>query len=171
VSLARLAAFARDRRETCELCACALPGAHDHLVDAGGGIHCACATCERGDWRRVAPSVSRVACPSGEVWAGLGVPVGVAFVMRTSRGLVVRYPSPAGIAQGDPPAPAWDALVAELPDAAALAADVEAIVVDRRAAGAAYRVSIDHCYRLAGVLRARGDVDAWFAALAGACNA
>ena len=46
----------------------------------------------------------------------------------------------------------------------------EAIIIDRRSAPVAYRVSIDRRDELAGVVRARGNVEAWFAALAGACG-
>ena len=179
MTLAALAAFARGARpgrEQCELCAIDLVAAHDHVVDRDGNIHCVCASCQRTDWRRIAPRVERIAAPSRAVWTALGVPVDVAFIARTSPRdaetplPVVRYPSPAGLAQGDPPAVAWRALCAEVPEVAVLAPDVEAIVVDRRMTGVAFRVSIDHCYRLAGVLRTRGDLDAWFAELAGACE-
>jgi hypothetical protein len=178
MTLAALAAFARAGRrdrEVCELCATDLPDAHDHVVDGDGRIRCVCTTCQRVDWRRISPRVERVGAPSNGVWMALGVPVGVAFIARTSPRdggdptPVIRYPSPAGLAQGDPSDQAWQALCAEVPEAAVLAPDVEAIVVDRRTTGVAFRVSIDHCYRLAGVLRSRGDLDAWFAELAGAC--
>ena len=179
MTLAALAAFARGGRrdrEVCELCAAGLNSAHDHVVDRDGNIHCVCVSCQRSDWRRVAPRVERAAAPSSAVWTALGVPVGVAFIVRTSPRdggeptRVIRYPSPAGLAQGGPPEAAWQALCAEIPEVAVLAPDVEAIVVDRRTDGVAFRVSIDHCYRLVGVLRSRGDLDAWFAELAGACD-
>jgi hypothetical protein len=173
MTLAALAAFARrgrGEREACELCACTLAEAHGHVVDRDGRIHCVCNTCGRADWTRVATVVASISPPSDRVWAALEVPVALAFIVRTSAGTpVIRYPSPAGLAQGNPSTHAWDAVCAELP-ITGLVPEVEAILVDRRAAPAAYRVSIDRCYELAGLLRARGDIDPWFAALAGACR-
>jgi hypothetical protein len=178
--IAALRAFARTRPEVehCDLCGREVPTAHDHLVDPGGQLRCACRACgllfdpaAQAGWRRVEPRVTAITPPGDRVWAMLDVPVGIAFVVRTPVGLVIRYPSPAGLAQGAPSAAAWDALGAEVTAVRELALEVEAVLIDRRralaqAGGAAYLVSIDECYRLAGLLRRREDVEAWFADLA-----
>jgi hypothetical protein len=159
VSLQALAKFARARRpdvERCEACGVDLDARHEHLVDPEGGVHCACLACPvRAGWRRVAPSCARAVIDPA-AWAALDVPVSIAFVVHTAKGYVVRYPSPAGLAQS----PASTDAIARL--GLALERDVEALLVRGTAA---YRVSIDACYELAGVLAARRDVDAFFASL------
>src|SRR5262249_28192005 len=70
--------------------------------------------------------------------------------------VVAVYPSPAGATESALPLEAWDELVAENPGLANLEPDVEALLVNRVGAARDYfRVGIDQCYRLAGIIRTR----------------
>src|SRR6187401_3094404 len=111
--IAALRAFARKRPdiERCDMCAIEVPPHHHHLVDPKGQLRCACRACgflfdpaNRAGWKRVEPLVEAITPPSDVVWAMLDVPVGIAFVVRNPDSLIIRYPSPAGLAQGAPPA-------------------------------------------------------------------
>lgn len=108
-------------------------------------------------------------------WRELGIPIGLAYVCRegtrdagsgaagTSAGAgtsdagtaaMAFYPSVAGVVATPIGQAAWDALAAENPVLAELAPDVEALLVNRmNGASEHYRVSIDECFRLAGVVR------------------
>src|SRR5262249_38143803 len=62
--------------------------------------------------------------------------------------------SPAGATESALPLDAWAELVAENPGLADLEPDVEALLVNRVGAARDYfRVGIDQCYRLAGIIR------------------
>ena len=171
--------FARPRPavERCDLCAAGLEAAHAHLLDrTTGRLRCSCSTCERllvtGPWSVVRHRVERLreACVTDEAWQALGVPVDLAFfVVRSAGGLVARYPGAAGTIESSPPPAAWQAIVAANPGLASLEADVEALLV-RRAGSRRdyYRVSIDECYRLVGLIRLHwrgfeGGVEVWTA--------
>jgi hypothetical protein len=175
-AFAVLRAFARPRaarEERCDLCAARLAPEHDHLLDRERVIvRCACDACailfERGTgarWRRVPRVAERLAgFRLDDVrWDALGIPIGLAFIARRDGGAAVaRYPSPGGAIEAGIPAGAWEAIVVENPALADLAPEVEALLVRRlRGPGAApleggceaYRVSIDVCYRLVGLVR------------------
>ena len=64
---------------------------------------------------------------SEEQWAGLGVPIALAFFLHsTPHGqTIAAYPSPAGPAEAMLPAEAWDGLVRDNPKLRTLEADVE----------------------------------------------
>jgi hypothetical protein len=157
VTLARLRAFADAAPaavpERCELCAQPLGERHDHLVERDSGkLRCACVACALlfdGRWARVLRRCERLeAAPiSDESWAQMQLPIQLAFFVQSSaRGrLVAFYPSAAGAVE----APCQP--IAGL----ALAPDVEALLADRRRPDAPswYRVSIDHCHELTGILR------------------
>lgn len=161
--------------ERCELCGAAVAARHDHLVDgAGPRLLCACDACavvaEPG--RRVRRRVERlgVASPSAATWRALNVPVDLAFFFTTGDDatLGARYPGPAGAVEAALPGDALARLAAEIPAAATLARDVEALVVDRRR-DAVYRATIDVAFELVASLRGARDVgaarDAFFADL------
>lgn len=81
--------------ERCEVCAAVLDADHDH-VWADGALTCLCATCTVPG-TRVPKRVLVVDDDAGAVFARLGLPVQLAYVVRDARrGLVARYPSPAG---------------------------------------------------------------------------
>src|SRR5262249_34980379 len=117
-----------------------------------------------------------------ETWAALAIPVAAVYFVRSADGGgTAFYPSPAGATASPLQGAAWGALAAAHPVFDALAPDVEAVLVDR-SERAAWRVSIDECHRLTGLLRHRwrgigGGDEAWsavrgfFAALDGASRA
>jgi hypothetical protein len=116
-------------------------------------------------------------------WETLGLPVGIAFLFRSSRlgRFVALYPSPAGVTEWLPPEDAWEAVVAANPPLADLADDVEAVVLRRGrrpSSGAVecHLVPISVCHDLVGRLRSywlgldggprvRDEIDGFFNAL------
>jgi hypothetical protein len=133
-ALGALERFTRSPRaamfERCTICAAPIDGErHAHLVDLEKGIVvCGCETCGRlftqsgGSRPRYRTAPTRVwADPrfgaSSDAWAGLGIPVGLAFAFRSSRahGWVVLYPSPAGPAEAEIDTARLDALVERTP--------------------------------------------------------
>ncbi len=79
------------------------------------------------------------------------------------------YPSPAGATESLLSLAAWEALVADNPWLTELKPDVEALLVNRvEGAREYYRVPIDRCYELVGLIRAHwrgmsGGSEAWSA--------
>ena len=144
--------------ERCDFCGHALAESHAHVVDASGAPRCACQACallfpERRDaqYRRLESHAEKLATEvcTQEQWAALGVPVGLAWLFRDGRDghVRVQYPGAAGAVEArlDP---------ASTPALATLKPGVEAFLVrDFHAQRECWRVSIDHCWRLAGLLR------------------
>jgi hypothetical protein len=166
--LAALRRFARPRRpeERCELCGAGLAPEHEHLIEpASRQLFCACTPCailfsgrEATRFRRVPRRVAvlRDFRLSDADWEGLHLPINLAYFTRsTPAGRVLAfYPSPAGAMESLLPLDAWQALEAENRVLLDLEPDVEALLVNR--AGSArdyYRVPIDECYKLVGLLR------------------
>lgn len=152
--------------ERCELCALPLADAHPHLWSRERrSIVCACDACatlfgltDAGDYRRIRPLVRRLPVALDDAaWKALGVPVGLAFLTLLPDGAVVAaYPGPAGAAVATVDPAAWAALVTAAPALASLEPEIEAWLVNRLGPEPrTYRVSIDHCFRLAGVVRTR----------------
>lgn len=153
--------------ERCELCALPLRDDHPHLLERERrAIVCACDACatlfamlDAQRYRRIRPSVRRLSAMmiDDAAWSALGVPVGLAFLTPISSGAVLAaYPGPAGATTAVVDPAAWHAVVAAHPPLADLEHDVEAWLVNRMPAEPLhYRVSIDHCYRLAGLVRSR----------------
>jgi hypothetical protein len=167
-ALASLRRFMRPRavRERCELCSLGLGDDHDHLVEvASRRLCCACEACAilfsghgDGKYRRVPRRVRALADfrMSDAEWAGLDLPINLTFFLYSTpaRRVVAFYPSPAGATEALPPADAWEALLAENPDLRDLEPDVEALLVYRvNEARAYYRVGVDECYKLVGLIR------------------
>ncbi len=182
-NLSALKDFANKRPplERCELCAAGLPDTHEHLYDpAQRRLKCACPACAQlfcgavgQGWRRVTPRAQRLAGfgLDDALWASLQLPIDLCYFQRTGRGgeLVAYFPSPAGATQSLLPADAWAQLRARNPELAELEPDVEALLVNRVGeARAAYRVSVDVCFELVGLVRSRwrglsGGSEAWTA--------
>jgi hypothetical protein len=159
--------------ERCELCGHPVSEAHPHLLElAPRRLLCSCEACgllfDGGVDRRYR-RVRSIAAPltpfsiSDEGWRALAVPVGLAFFVRvsTSGRVIAGYPGPGGALEATVDPDAWTSLVAANPVLAELTPDVEALLVDRLGATPRhYRVSVDHCYRLTGMLRSASGDDA-----------
>jgi Family of unknown function (DUF5947) len=153
--------------ERCELCGLPLANEHAHLFERERRtIVCACDACgtlfgliDAATYRRINPAVRRLSHVTLDdaAWSSLGVPVGLAFLSRTASGdIVAAYPGPAGATLAGVDRAAWESVVARHRELADLEPDVEAWLVNRiDAEPRQYRVSIDHCYRLAGLVRSR----------------
>jgi hypothetical protein len=168
--LAKLRAFVSGTPvEECELCAQAISAEHEHLLEPDARrVFCACGACaelfmeerrHRGArYLRVDRRASRLAELELDdaVWAELSVPVGLAFfTMRSRTGEVVAtFPGRAGLIESFVPLKAYSELERRFPVLKGILPDVEALLVRRSLRHQDYfRVSIDHCYELAGLLR------------------
>jgi hypothetical protein len=151
--------------ERCDLCGAEIDPTHEHLLAPDDRVlRCACAACavlsavDGAKWRRVRPHAARVTIfhLSDERWDDLAIPIGLAFFVQSSAtGRVVAfYPGPAGVTESRLPLDTWQAIIDDNPALAGLEPDVEALLVHRaRGTREYYRVSIDECYRLAGLMR------------------
>jgi hypothetical protein len=151
--------------ERCELCRASLPSKHAHLLEiAASEMRCACKSCadrygtaEEG-FLPIAPRKERLTTfeLSDADWDGFQIPIDLAFLVRKNAGLAALYPGPAGIVQSEPDSSAWEALAACNPVLNELQPEVEALVVNRvHGRREAYRLSIDHCFSLAGTMRSQ----------------
>jgi hypothetical protein len=149
-------------RAGCELCGRPAGDAHRHLLDTSRDeLLCACQACtvlfgrdqaSGGKFRLVPDRRLRL---TGLAPAALGVPVGLAFFVRHADGSVsAHYPSPAGATRWTVDSRAWTTVTSGRPELAALAADVEALLVNTvRGHSDAWLVPIDDCRRLVAVVR------------------
>ncbi|SNR49135.1 DUF5947 family protein [Actinomadura mexicana] len=153
--------------ERCELCAEPVHDAHRHLLDLEEGeLLCACGACAvlfdgqaaGGRHYRLVPDRRRELTGfrlDGPLWAGLEIPVDLAFFSVSGTGEVTaRYPSPAGALHAAVHAGSWRRLAEANPVLAELRPDVEALVVHRaRDAAEHWMLPVDDCYRLTALLR------------------
>ena len=156
---------ARGEGERCDLCGRDLTPEHRHMLQLEERrIDCSCESCwslHSGD-PEYRPVGTRIAwLPelelSEEVWAGFGIPIGLAFFMRSSTvGKVVGlYPSPAGATECELDLTAWETLCQANPVLHTLEPDAEGLVVNRMATPAQYAIApIDLCYGLVGLVKA-----------------
>ncbi len=167
-ALASLRRFARPRaaREQCELCAAPLAPEHAHLVEmASRRLTCACDACAILFTDRAAAKYRRVPrraeyLPdfqlSDVAWEGLHLPINLAFFLHSTPAerVVAFYPSPAGATESLVALEAWQSLVEDNPVLHTFEPDVEALLVNRvGTARDCYRVGVDACYKLVGVIR------------------
>jgi hypothetical protein len=166
--LRRFLAAAPPRAERCELCGEPLADEHRHLVDVERrALACACPPCAllldrdgagHGRFKAVPQRYltdSRAGLGDA-LWAALGIPVGIAFLLRhaaTDRLLAV-YPGPAGPTESDPGPDGWQTLTEATGLAELLRPDTEALLLvrtdgDRLCA----LVPVDAAYALVGRLR------------------
>jgi hypothetical protein len=168
-SFAALRRFTRKPKaaESCELCSAPLPPNHEHLIEpAVRRIVCSCTACAilfsgqpSARYRRLPRDVEFLGDfqLTDAQWEGLHLPINLAFFFRsTSAGRVLAvYPSPAGGTESLLTLEAWQQLEQENPVLRELEPDVEALLVNRLGpAREHYRVPIDACYRLVGLIRA-----------------
>jgi hypothetical protein len=182
-----------DRDSGCELCSEPLSPEHRHVVDVEHRrLLCVCRACALlfehpgagARQRRTVPDrVVAVGSPvDGSWWRRLAVPVGLAFFVVSDDGTPTAwYPGPAGATQAELEVADWDALVGAHPEVAAMAPEVEALLIRSRPLAShhleALVVPVDACYQLVGILRqcwrgfdggadAHAAVEGWWAALA-----
>jgi hypothetical protein len=182
-SFAALRRFVRDRApapaEPCELCSAALAADHQHLLDPQSRqLVCCCEPCAilfssaaEIRYRRVPrDSAALVDFRLTDVeWDGLLIPINVAFFVQSSESgrVVALYPSPAGAMESLLSLETWADLQTENPVLRELQPDVEALLINRlEGAREYYRVPIDECYRLIGLIRANwrglsGGAEVW----------
>jgi hypothetical protein len=104
-----------------------------------------------------------------EQWDRLQTPISLAFFLHSSTAgrVAAYYPSPAGATASDLPPDAWRELIDANPSLDNFAPDVEALLVNRVSQARDYfRVPIDVCYELVGLIRARwrglmGGAEVW----------
>ncbi|HEX8868122.1 MAG TPA: DUF5947 family protein [Lentzea sp.] len=155
-----------DQVERCEMCGTPVASRHGHVVDVQRrALMCSCRACfllftthraHRARYRAVPERHLRD--PDHPVtaaqWADLEVPVGTAFLLRTSTGATVFYPSPAGATERPLDTAVWNRLAVAHPLVTMAEPDVEAILFRRTERGAeCFLVPIDVCYRLVGTVR------------------
>jgi hypothetical protein len=152
--------------ERCEFCASELPAEHRHVVEpAVRRLVCSCRACAllfggRLDARyRLVPEEVRLLTDfrmTDAQWEDLHLPISLAFFFHSSAAsrVVAVYPSPAGPTESLLPLESWQELAAENPCLQEMEPDVEALLVNRvKPACDHYRVGIDECYKLVGILR------------------
>jgi Family of unknown function (DUF5947) len=164
--------------ERCELCGNGLGPAHQHLLEpASRRLLCACNSCvgkiaAAVNQYRVVPSGARLLPDfhmSDAEWDALRLPIDMAFLFHSTpeRRPVALYPGPAGATESLLSLDAWEQLVASNPALADLEPDVEALLVNRiDGAREYYRVPIDRCFALVGLIRTHwrglsGGAEAW----------
>ncbi len=161
--------FARPRAavERCDLCAAPLAEDHQHLLEpATRQLKCACDACavlfdgaRNGKYRRVPRRIEfwDDFLLGDEQWASLGVPISLAFFFHDTprTQITMMYPSPGGATEAALPSEPWDLLCQDNPRLRQLETDVEALLVNRvGGARDCYRMPIDQCYKLVGLIRA-----------------
>lgn len=173
-ALRRFAQQASERAEgppgsaACDLCSQPIAPHHRHLLEvASRDLLCVCRPCSILFDRREASLGQYRLVPErrlylqgfqlpDHLWAGLRIPVDVAyFVENSSEGRVVAYyPSPLGPTESALRLDAWQQIVDRNPQLNDMAPDVEALLINR-AGGARdhYLAPITDCYRLAAILR------------------
>lgn len=168
---------AQPRVERCEICSAVLAQEHPHLLELPGHhVRCACEACVSV----LAPSDHFLAIdPHKELlpdfaltdveWDEMQIPIDIVFFVvsaKTGKPIAI-YPGPAGPMESNLPLIAWTRLVERNPMLATLRPDVEALLVNRsNGLRDYYRVSIDCCYALAGLMRQKwhglsGGTEVW----------
>ena len=154
------------RPEVCELCATRLASEHPHLLELETcRILCACEACAilfgdsaRQRLRRIPRDVRRLPdfVMDDQEWDSLLVPIKLAFFVHSSKAgrVVARYPSPGGAMESSLDLDYWNVISERNPSLREFVPDVEALLVNRISDPRQYyRVPIDRCYRLVGIIR------------------
>ncbi|BBX51792.1 DUF5947 family protein [Mycolicibacterium poriferae] len=146
----------------CELCGAPVADMHRHLLDERSGAPlCVCHPCTvlfdrpaaGGDHYRLIPDrrVRMAPFPT----KGLGVPVGLAYLVAQPDGVVVaNYPNPLGSTHYEVEPQQWRDVVGQRPELDGLAPTVEAVLINTvHGAEQHWIVPIDDCYRLVAIIR------------------
>lgn len=165
-TLQRFARKPRERTEVCELCAVPLVPEHQHLLELEKRrVVCACDACAilfggstRQPYRRIPRSLQRLRdfVMDDQEWESLLIPINLAYFVHnsTSGRVIAQYPSPGGAMESSLDLEYWSAIVARNPALRELKPDVEALLLNRISAPPQYyRVPIDQCFRLVGIIR------------------
>ncbi len=151
--------------ERCDICNVPLEPGHRHVIEPQSRqIKCACTACallfetHTGRYRLVPRDavLLRDFVLDDLEWEALGLPINLAFFMRSSATgkIVALYPSPAGATESLLALDAWDEIVARNPRLEQLQEDVEALLVNRISDPHQHFIApIDRCYELAGIIR------------------
>ncbi|HEX4711174.1 DUF5947 family protein [Phenylobacterium sp.] len=176
----RLRKFLAPAVERCDFCRVRLPDEHGHLVEAETlRLFCSCAACAEdmadgaSGFRRVQPrrEVLEDFALSDSDWAALQIPIDVACLFRPEDGAspLALFPGPAGATRSQLSGEVWAGLAQKYSLLEELEPGAEALLVNRSGGRRDhYRVSTDHCYALAGLMRAHwrglaGGEEAWAA--------
>jgi len=179
----KLRSLAREKpdAERCELCGAMLSAEHQHLLEpALRRLCCCCDACailfsdrSGSKFLRVPRDVQFLADfrLNDVQWESLHLPINLAFFVQSSpsQRVIALYPGPAGATESLLTLETWQDLVAENPVLRGFAPDVEALLVNRLGEMREYfRVPIDECYRLVGLIRTNwrglsGGAGAWAA--------
>lgn len=167
--------------ERCELCGADIPTEHDHLLELSNRqLQCACAACallfyDGGNQRFIrVPHRGDVLsdfCLEDKLWESFLIPINLAFFYHHSghRRVIAVYPSPAGPTESLLELDAWNELREANPILNQFVPNIEALLVNRVGDSREYyRVSIDRCYKLVGLIRRHwrglsGGTDVWAA--------
>jgi hypothetical protein len=151
--------------ECCELCGAPIGSAHSHLLELEKRtLLCACEPCsfslaESRRFRLVRPATEALEDfrLSDWEWEAMQLPIDLVFLFHSTPegGAVAFYPGAGGAMASAMSRDAWARLAAANPLLDALSPDVEALLINRvKGARRYYRVSIDRCYALVGLIRA-----------------
>ncbi len=167
-SFATLRQFTRERvvQERCELCGAIVSPEHQHMsAIESQRLLCCCDACaillsnqDGTKYRRVPRRVQFLSDfqMTDPQWESLLIPIAIAFFFQsTPAGRVVAlYPSPAGATESLLSLESWSELVQANPVLRQFEPDVEALLVNRlNNSREYYRVPIDECYKLVGLIR------------------
>lgn len=156
------------QQEQCDFCSEPIPPEHRHLLEvASRQVLCVCRPCSilfdkegaaEGRYKVIPDRVLRLQeFRMDEVqWERLRIPVNLAFFFySTPAGRVQAfYPSPMGPTESLLELETWCELESANPALAGMAADVEALLVNRtHGSEGYYLVPIDECFRLVGLIR------------------
>jgi hypothetical protein len=152
--------------ERCELCSKDLPSEHAHLLEPSTRqIACSCDACailfsDHGNARYLRiprrPQLLTDFQMTDLEWEALMLPINLAFFYcdGAAERVIAMYPSPAGATESMLSLEAWTEIIARNPKLQSMEPDVEALLVNRMGTSKEYfRVPIDECYRLVGLIR------------------
>jgi Family of unknown function (DUF5947) len=153
-------------QEKCEFCGTGLEPEHRHLLEvAKRRVVCTCTACALrfqdvvGGRFKLIPSDIRHLSEfdlSDSEWESLALPINLAFFFYSTphQKMNAMYPSPAGATESLLPLTAWTALVERNSELTTMAADIEALLVNRVGTTREYYiVPIDLCFELIGLIR------------------
>jgi hypothetical protein len=165
-SLKSFVGIERKPVEHCELCYAEIDHEHAHLIEPDTRrLLCACQGCallfdnpESRRYRRVPREVTQLQqfALTDAQWDALLIPINLAFFVHSSpeTRVLALYPGPAGATESTLALDTWDDLATTNPVLNELQQDVEALLVNRMdGAREYYRVPIDRCYELVGLIR------------------